>query len=140
MPPPRTFLIIDDNADSRFLLVKTLLRKFPQAVLQETQDGESALALVRSQHLDAAIVHRAADVDGITLIRLLRQESPALPVVMVSGVDRSRPALEPGATTFLSYEAWLRIGTVVAEILAAKDGAPTPATASEPNVAARSER
>jgi CheY-like chemotaxis protein len=134
MPPPRTFLIVDDNADSRFLLVKTLLRKFPQAVLQETQDGESALALARSQPLDATVVHRAADVDGITLIRLLRQENPALPIVMVSGVDRSRPALEAGATTFLSYEAWLRIGTVVAEILPAKDESPAPD--HEPNVAA----
>src|ERR1041384_1594559 len=92
MPSPRKFLIVDDNADSRFLLVKTLLRKFPQAILQETQDGESALALARSEKLDAVVVHRAAEVDGITLIRLLRQENSGLPLVMVSGIDRSRQA------------------------------------------------
>src|SRR5689334_20518570 len=28
MPSPPNFLIVDDNPDSRFLLVKTLLRKF----------------------------------------------------------------------------------------------------------------
>src|SRR5688572_26067407 len=60
MPPHFKFLIVDDNPDSRFLLVKTLLRKFPQAVLKETQDGESSVALARSEPLDAIVVHRAA--------------------------------------------------------------------------------
>lgn len=120
MSSPYKFLIVDDNADSRFLLVKTLLRKFPQAVLQETQDGESALALTRSQGLDAVVVHRAAEVDGLTLVRTLRQANPAIPIVMVSGLDRTKTAIEAGATTFLSYDAWLRIGTVVAELLPAK--------------------
>lgn len=120
MSSPYKFLIVDDNADSRFLLVKTLLRKFPQAVLQETQDSESALATTRSGELDAVVVHRAADVDGLTLVRTLREANPTIPIVMVSGLDRTRTALEAGATTFLSYDAWLRIGTVVAELLPAK--------------------
>lgn len=118
MPSPPHFLIVDDNADSRFLLVKTLLRKFPQAVLRETQDGDSAVALVEGGNLDAVVVHRAADVDGLTLIRTLREKNATLPVVMVSGLDRTQAALDAGANTFLSYEAWLRIGTVVAELVA----------------------
>ena len=65
MTSPHKFLIVDDNSDSRFLLVKTLLRKFPQAILQETQDGESSIALTRSQSLDAVVVHRAAEMDGL---------------------------------------------------------------------------
>lgn len=121
MPKPRKFLIVDDNADSRFLLVKTLLRKFPQAVLQETQDGDSAVSLSQADALDAIIVHRAAEVDGLTLIRMLRDVNSAVPIVMVSGIDRSQLALAAGATSFLNYEAWLRIGTVVAEILAEKE-------------------
>jgi CheY-like chemotaxis protein len=123
MTSPYKFLIVDDNADSRFLLVKTLLRKFPQAVLQETQDGESAVSLAQSDVLDAAIVHRAADVDGITLVRMLRTINPTVPIVMVSGLDRTGQALEAGATSFLNYDAWLRIGTVVAEhVLARRAG------------------
>jgi CheY-like chemotaxis protein len=118
MPVSRKFLIVDDNADSRFLLVKTLLRKFPQAVVQECQDGDAAVALVRSEKLDAIVAHRAAEVDGLTLIRMLRQANPTLPIVMVSGFDRSKESLAAGATCFLSYDAWLRIGTVVAELLA----------------------
>ena len=117
MASPRKFLIVDDNADSRFLLVKTLLRKFPQAVLQETQNCDSAVALIESGGLDAVVVHRAAEVDGLTLLRRLRQADAVVPIVMVSGIDRTKQALEAGATTFLSYDAWLRIGTVVGELI-----------------------
>ena len=117
MPAHFKFLIVDDNPDSRFLLVKTLLRKFPQAVLKETQDGESSVALARAEQLDAVVVHRAAEMDGLSLIRLIRQANSTVPIVMVSGIDRSKAAVEAGASTFLSYEAWLRIGTVVAELI-----------------------
>lgn len=117
MPVARKFLIVDDNPDSRFLLVKTLLRKFPQAVLLECQDGSTAVNLTKSKSLDALIVHRAEEVDGLTLIRMLREVNAKVPIVMVSGIDRSKESLEAGATAFLSYEAWLRIGTIVAELL-----------------------
>src|SRR3954471_3284685 len=113
MPAPRKFLIVDDNPDSRFLLVKTLLRKFPQAVIEECQDGNAAVDVAKSGALDAIVAHRAAEVDGLTLIRMLREVNPSIPIVMVSGVDRTKESLAAGATRFLSYEAWLRIGTVV---------------------------
>lgn len=133
MRSPRKFLIVDDNADSRFLLVKTLLRKFPLAELQEMPDGASALELTRTGGLDAVVVHRAAEVDGIALVRMLREANPAVPIVMVSGIDRAKEATEAGATTFLSYDAWLRIGTLVAEILGAKNAPPASSTSSEPD-------
>ena len=134
MSSPYKFLVIDDNPDSRFLLVKTLLRKFPQAVLQETQDGESALSLAQTEDLDAVVVHRAAEVDGLTLVRTLRQANRAVPIVMVSGSDRTKTAIEAGATTFLSYDAWLRIGTVVAELVPPKSASSTHT--GEPDAAA----
>ena len=126
MPLPYTFLIVDDNTDSRFLLVKTLLRKFPESVLEETREGEAALTLARTNAFDAMVVHRAAEIDGLTLVSMLRQISPTVPIVMVSGLDRTHTAIEAGATTFLSYDAWLRIGTLVAELIAPKDE-PRPA-------------
>jgi DNA-binding response OmpR family regulator len=131
MSSPPNFLIVDDNTDSRFLLVKTLLRKFPQAVLRETQDGESAVNLVRSENLDAVVVHRAAEIDGISLVRRLRQTNANVPIVMVSGLDRTKEAIEAGANTFLSYDAWLRIGTVVSELILS--GKPSLAVPNEPD-------
>ncbi len=118
MPSLTQFLVVDDNADSRFLLVKTLLRKFPQAVIRETQDATAALTVAGSDRPAAVVVHRAADVDGITLLRRLRDANPTVPIVMVSGIDRSQVAVAAGATTFLNYDAWLRIGSVVADLLA----------------------
>jgi CheY-like chemotaxis protein len=126
MTQHRQFLVVDDNADSRFLLVKTLLRKFPQALLQECQDSDVALNAARNPNLDTIVAHRAADVDGTTLIRMLRKTNPTVPIVMVSGLDRSGAAAEAGATVFLNYDEWLRIGTVVGDLLSAENAANAP--------------
>jgi hypothetical protein len=40
--------------------------------------------------------------------------------VMVSGMDREEAALAAGADVFLHYDEWLRIGSVVEQLLAAK--------------------
>ena len=53
MPAPLKFLVIDDNADSRFLLVKTLLRKFPTAVIHECQSSEAAFEMAKTEDLAA---------------------------------------------------------------------------------------
>ena len=135
MLSPRKFLIVDDNPDSRFLLVKTLLRKFPQAVLQETQDADTAIAIAKTERLDAMVVHRAMEVDGITLVRLLRHVSPTAPIVMVSGIDRTVEAVAAGATAFLNYDAWLRIGSVVADLLDLRPAPPGAAPAGATTVA-----
>lgn len=117
MPNRPNFLVIDDNADSRFLLVKTLLRKFPGAVVQECQESSVALRAARNPELSAIVAHRATDTDGVALIRALRQITASVPIVMVSGLDRSAAALKAGATVFLNYDEWLRIGTIVANLL-----------------------
>lgn len=118
MPRHHKFLVIDDNADSRFLLVKTLLRKFPQAVIHECQDADAAVLIARTTpELDAIVTHRAIEVDGITLVRLLRRVNHSVPLVMVSGIDRTTEALTAGANRFLNYDEWLRIGTLVAGML-----------------------
>jgi DNA-binding NtrC family response regulator len=117
MPRPRKFLIIDDIADSRALIVRTLMRKFPAALVQECQECATAVAAAASETFDVILVHRAVEVDGITMTRMVRQVNPDVPIVMISGIDRTRPALEAGATRFHNYDEWLRIGTVVAEIL-----------------------
>jgi DNA-binding NarL/FixJ family response regulator len=117
MAPPLKFLVIDDNPDSRFLLVKTLLRKFPSAVIHECQSSATALAMAKSADLSAVISHRTTETAGIALLRELREINPRVPMVMVSGVDRRELALAAGADRFLLYDEWLRIGTVVDELM-----------------------
>jgi DNA-binding NarL/FixJ family response regulator len=120
------FLVIDDNPDSRFLLVKTLLRKFPGAVIHECQSAENAIALAQRQPFSAMIVHRSTEMAGLALLRELRPVVTATPIVMVSSIDRRAAALAAGANVFLLYDEWLRIGTIVAALI------DTPADTSPP--------
>lgn len=124
---PDRFLVIDENTDSRFLLVKTLLRKFPSALLQECHDADTAIATARSDKLTAIVAHRTYDYDGVTLVALLRRANPTVPIVMVSGIDRTPQALAAGANAFLSYDEWLRIGSVVGEVLEKPEESSGPA-------------
>lgn len=112
----RKFLVIDDHVDNRFLLTRTLQRKYPGAVVTECSTLAAALAQVGRDGIDAVVSHRAGELDGLELVRELRRAAPAMPIVMVSGLDRTRAALTAGATRFLNYDEWLRLGTVMEEI------------------------
>ena len=114
---PKTFLVVDDNADSRFLLVKTLLRKFPEAIIHECQESVDAIRFAADATLSAIVAHRAADLDGISLIHELRAANGRVIIVMVSGLDRSEKAVRAGATCFLNYDEWLRVGSLVTALL-----------------------
>lgn len=104
------FLVVDFHAESRFLLVKTLVRKFPDAVILEEDDAERALVQARTGQLSAIITHRTFDMEGLELVRQFRAATKTC-IVMVSGIDREAAALAAGADSFLPYDEWLRIGT-----------------------------
>lgn len=108
-----SFVVIDFHAESRYLLVKTLRRKFPEAVVHETDDAEKAIEIARAVNLAAIITHRTFEMEGGELVRRLRDADPKVPIIMVSGMDRSEVAMAAGATAFLHYDEWLRIGTLV---------------------------
>ena len=114
---PRQFLIVEHNPEGQFLLSKTLKRKFPDAVLHASHDADAAMEILKKVKVDAIIVHRAADMDGVRLTKALREAMPQGLIVMVSGYDRAKEAAAAGATLFLSYDEWLRVGTVVADEL-----------------------
>lgn len=99
------------------MLVKTLRRKFASAAIHETDDAGDAVELVRRMSLSAIVSHRTFDVEGMELVRQLRAADREVPIVMVSGMDRGTAPLEAGANAFLHYDQWLRIGTVVEELI-----------------------
>jgi DNA-binding NarL/FixJ family response regulator len=108
-----SFVVIDYHAESRYLLVKTLRRKFPHAVIHESDDAEKAIEIARAVNLAAIITHRTYQMEGAELVRRLREADPKVPIVMVSGIDRSAAARAAGANAFLHYDEWLRVGSVV---------------------------
>ena len=128
MPKPRPpqFLVVDFHAESRFLLVKTLLRKFPGATIHECDDADHATEILRRNSVTAVITHRTFEIAGIDLVRRFRDIDGVVPIVMVSGIDREQAALAAGASSFLPYDEWLRIGTVVEKHLAALGRLPAP--------------
>jgi DNA-binding NarL/FixJ family response regulator len=111
------FLVVDDHADGRSLINRTLLRKFPTAAIVECVDATTAMDLVSTDHFDAAIVHRAGEVPGVELVQFLRHLNRDLVILMISGRDQTEAAFAAGATRFMNYDEWLMIGTVMTELL-----------------------
>jgi CheY-like chemotaxis protein len=118
------FLVVDHNADTRFLLVKCLLRKFSAATILEADTTEAALSLARHPDLAAIVSHRTTEMLGVELVVEFRKINPTIPIVMVSGIERTTPALAAGADRFLLFDEWLRIGTVVQDLLRKRESDP----------------
>lgn len=125
-PPALEFLVVDDQLDNRFLLTSTLRRNFPNATLHECDESTEAVNVVNQGALAAAIVHRAADVAGISLVEMLRAANRSLPILYVSGYNRREQASHAGATAFLSYDAWLTVGAAVEGMLTDHSSEPSP--------------
>jgi hypothetical protein len=65
----------------------------------------------------AAIVHRTTEMTGVYFVQSLRRLNPLVPILMISGIDRSHVALAAGANRFLLFDQWQQVGAVVAELL-----------------------
>jgi|GEM_PF-4034923 len=117
MPSHRNFLVIDADTDGRMLLVRTLMRVFPQSAIIEVQDFHTALALAKANRYDAIVAHRAIGADAKTLVQELHRLGPDVPILAVSGIDRTKEVLAAGATRFLNFEEWLMLGSVITEML-----------------------
>lgn len=122
MGSPRKFLIIDNNSRGLLYVSKTLLRHFPEAVVQECQDLNTAIGLVRElsadEHQTVVIAHRTLQADGRHLVAALRAVHPSVPIVWMSDPQDERLAQSLGATRFLDKDAWLVIGSMVEDLVA----------------------
>lgn len=89
----RNILIVDD--ETGFLSsMKRLLRKEAFGVLT-AEDGESALAVIKSQDVSVMVVdYMMPGMDGIDLLRRVRRDWPELVCIMITGHCRIDIALE----------------------------------------------
>src|SRR3954464_12276491 len=97
MTSSANFLVVDDNPDTRYVVVRTLGKSFPEAVIVECEDAETALGRARSPEFSAVIVHRTTEMTGVFFVQSLRQLNPTVPVLMISGIDRTHAAAAAGA-------------------------------------------
>lgn len=100
---------------------RTLLRKFPAAVVVECDNTLAALATATDGPVDGAIVHFNATPEAIEFLQALRRTHPAVPIIAVSGVERSTKALTAGATRFVLAGEWLTLGTLMQELMPSSD-------------------
>jgi DNA-binding NtrC family response regulator len=117
---PRKLLVIDHNPDNGALLVRGLARKFPQAIIELCNELGTAVEAAATQQIDAVVLHRTEEDEAVAIIGILKNISPTLPIVVVSGVDRSEQVLRAGAAGFMHYDKWLMIGVIVDNVLKAE--------------------
>lgn len=104
-----TFLIADDNAHMRKLLV-TILRALGAVTILEAENGERGWQVFCSNHIDIVITDWQMEVaNGIELVNRIRN-SPAspdvfVPIIMLTGhaqADHVRIARDSGANEFIT--------------------------------------
>jgi CheY-like chemotaxis protein len=85
-------LICDDDAGTRLLLKRTLVREF-EAAVTEAADGLQALELLEESKFDLLVLDlMMPGVDGTGVLKILREQMPHanLPVVILSGQRESK--------------------------------------------------
>lgn len=117
MAKPHKLLVVDSNADNGMLLVRSLTRKYPRALIELCRDPATAVQCLSSETIDCVVLHRTDEVDAVTLIKEFLAVAPSLPILAVSGFNRRKLLIDAGAADFLDYDEWLRVGNVVDAML-----------------------
>jgi DNA-binding NtrC family response regulator len=98
-----TLLVVDDERSLRFSIGEWARDVGYQAL--EAVDGQEALDRVRENAVDVVLLDlRLRNEDGMEVLRRLREEDPALPVVMLTGhggVEHAVQATKLGAYDFM---------------------------------------
>ena len=82
---PRTFLVLDDNATSRYINRSLLETEFPRSSVIECGTVREALDVSRSLQLDAVITdHHLGESDGSEFVAQLRAQGASCPILMVT--------------------------------------------------------
>lgn len=97
-------LIVDDEKTFRYFLSLHLQEQGYQVT--EAADGESAVRLINTRSFDVALVDlRLTDMDGLEVMRHLRQASPETSVIILTGyatLDSAIEALRQGAHDYVT--------------------------------------
>jgi two-component system, NtrC family, nitrogen regulation response regulator NtrX len=98
-------LIVDDEADIRMLIAGIL--KDEGYETREAGNSAQALAAIRARQPTLVVLDiwlQGSEIDGIDILKIIRRELPALPVVMISGhgnIETAVTAIKIGAYDFV---------------------------------------
>jgi len=69
-------LVVDDNNFNRLLVITTLLRSFPNASIEQAENGQQALDLMQSHIYDLVLIDLVMpDIDGAQVVQQIRQHA-----------------------------------------------------------------
>jgi DNA-binding NarL/FixJ family response regulator len=114
---PMRLFVFAHSANERLLYARTLAQAFPQASIAEFGSTASALLAAQAAMPDAALVHFNNSPETVEVIASLRRQCPRLPILAISGVDRTSRALATGATRFMLAQDWRLLGQHISELV-----------------------
>lgn len=102
-------LIVDDHALVRRGLHYVVKEGFPDAEVVEAEGSSAALETLKANGFDLALVDvRMPDLDGLELLKAIKNEWEDVPVIMLSTYDNApyvKRALADGASGYLLKDA-----------------------------------
>jgi CheY-like chemotaxis protein len=79
-------LIVDDDILSQALVSGIIAAAKPNSRTITANCGREALTICREQPVDCVLVdYEMPDMDGLTLVRHLREQYPFLPIILCTG-------------------------------------------------------
>lgn len=100
----KKILIVDDDTDLCLLLNLYLTRKGFK--VSEAHSSEEALSFIRYNHPDLVVCDiRLQDMDGISLMKIVKDNSPEIPFVFITAYDdikTSSNAISSGALDYIT--------------------------------------
>ena len=104
MPPAPHVLIVDDHPAVRAVLAHVVTQFAPDATIAETANGAEALHAIAEHQPDLIITdYQMPVMDGLELIRRLRAQGAAIPILVLSSdASVAEAILTSGATAFLA--------------------------------------
>jgi CheY-like chemotaxis protein len=125
VPRELKVLVVDDDAEKRFLITHHLSRAFAgeQITLIECVSGASAIAHLERNPVHALVTDNSmSPVNGLELIQWVRERDQSLPVVMVTGnPEIERVAVKAGASVVLSSQRFREVGPALKRLLPTED-------------------
>jgi DNA-binding NtrC family response regulator len=127
----RILVLDDDPGTCRF--IQELLNR-PDREIEATSDPEQALARVRAKPFDLVItdLRLNARLDGIDVLRAVRESNPGTPVIIVTGfgeLEKAVAAVREGAFDFVSKPFNISELKSLVERALQKASSPAPAAA-----------
>jgi DNA-binding NtrC family response regulator len=102
--PRASVLVVDDNVDNRRILEMTLRRA--DYAVRSAASGPEALRAYQDEPLEIGLIDLSMpEMDGITLIRRLRELNPHFQAIVVTAhgsIERAVEAMKAGAMDFLT--------------------------------------